>query len=82
MFEIKRTKNDNKTIIDDLGIMTKEELIEFASQYIGEDTTQYGNIFKNKDVLLEDIDFIERTGNELWFETRDTNLKILYKVGE
>lgn len=82
MFEIKRTKNDNKTIIDDLGIMTKEELIEFASQYIGEDTAQYGNIFKNKDDLLEDIDFIERTGNELWFETRDTNLKILYKVGE
>ena len=82
MFEVKRTKNDNKTIIDDLGLMTREELIYFASQYIGEDTTQYGNIFKDEKDLLDDINYIEENGDELWFETRDTNIKIIYKVGD
>ena len=82
MFEVKRVKNDNKTVVDDLGVMTREELIEFASQYIGDDTAQYGNIFRNKYDLLSDIDYIEEHGDELWFEWEDTNLKINYLKGD
>lgn len=82
MFEVKRVKNDNKTVVDDLGVMTREELIEFASQYIGDDTNQYGNIFRNKYDLLSDIDYIEEHGDELWFEWEDTNLKINYLKGD
>lgn len=78
MFEVLRTKNDNKTIIDDLGIMNREELIDFGVRYIGEDTTKYPFVFRNKKELLDDIDFIEKDGSEMWYEWEDTNINIKY----
>lgn len=80
MFKVIRTKNDNKTIIDDLGIMSEEEFIIFAEKYIGQDIGKWGNIFESKDELIRNVDFIKETGNELWYETKDTNLKIDYVV--
>lgn len=84
MYEVLRTKNDNKTIVDDLGIMTREELIEFGKRYIGEDTTKYPNVFRNKKELLDDIDFIDKNGDEMWYEWEDTNIniKLLESKGE
>lgn len=84
MYQVLRTKNDNKTIIDDLGIMSREELIEFGSRYIGEDTSKYPNVFKNKKELLDDIDFIDENGDEMWYEWEDTNIniKLLENKGE
>ena len=78
MFEVLRTKNDNKTIVDDLGIMDREELIDFGMRYIGEDTAKYPFVFRNKKELLDDIDFIEKDGSEMWFEWEDTNINIKY----
>lgn len=35
MCEVKRAKNDNKTVIDDLGIMSEEDFIkEFGRNYL------------------------------------------------
>ena len=84
MYEVLRTKNDNKTIVDDLGIMTKEELIDFGERYIGGDTTKYPNVFRNKKELLDDIDFIDKNGDEMWYEWEDTNIiiKLLESKGE
>jgi hypothetical protein len=84
MYEVLRTKNDNKTIVADLGIMTREELIEFGERYIGEDTTKYPNVFRNKKELLDDIDFIDKNGDEMWYEWEDTNIniKLLENKGE
>lgn len=45
MYHIVRTKNDNKTIVEDLGYMQEEDFIEFAKQYIGKDTSEYGCVF-------------------------------------
>ena len=78
MYQVLRTKNDNKTIIDDLGIMSEEDLIEFGKRYIGEDTTKYPNVFRNEKELLDDIDFIKKSGDEMWYEWEDTNINIKY----
>ena len=84
MYQVLRTKNDNKTIVDDLGIMTREELIDFGERYIGEDTTKYPNVFRNKKELLDDINFIDINGDEMWCEWEDTNIiiKHLERQGE
>lgn len=78
MYEVLRTKNDNKTIIDDLGIMSRQELINFGRKYIGEDTTKYPFVFRNEKELLDDIDFIDKNGDEMWYEWEDTNIQIKY----
>ncbi len=84
MYQVLRTKNDNKTIVDDLGIMTREELIDFGERYIGKDTAKYPNVFRNKKELLDDIDFIDKNGDEMWYEWEDTNIniKLLESKGE
>ena len=78
MYHIVRTKNDNKTIIKDLGYMQEEDFIEFARQYIGKDTSEYGCVFSNERELLDDIEYIKQNGDEMWFEYKDTNLQIYY----
>lgn len=78
MYHIVRTKNDNKTIIEDLGYMQEEDFIEFAKQYIGKDTSEYGCVFRNERELLDDIEHIKQNGDEMWFEYEDTNLQIYY----
>lgn len=78
MFEVIRTKNDNKTVIENLGTMEEDDFIEFSKKYIGKDTSQWGTIFNDKKEILSDIEFIKGTGNEMWFETEDTNLIINY----
>lgn len=78
MFEVIRTKNDNKTVIEKIGTMEENEFIEFSKKYIGKDTSQWGTIFNDEKEILSDIEFIKGTGNEMWFETEDTNLIINY----
>ena len=78
MFEVIRVKNDNKTVIENLGVMDENELFDFAKHYIGNDLAEWGNIFIDEEDILSDIEYIKKTGNELWFETEDTNLKINY----
>ena len=78
MFEVIRTKNDNKTVIENLGTMEEDDFIEFSKKYIGKDTSQWGTIFNDEKEILSDIEFIKGTGNEMWFETEDTNLIINY----
>ena len=78
MYHIVRTKNDNKTIIKDLGYMQEEDFIEFARQYIGKDTSEYGCVFSNERELLDDIEYIKQNGDEMWLEYKDTNLQIYY----
>ena len=78
MFEVIRTKNDNKTVIENLGTMEEDAFIEFSKKYIGKDTSQWGTIFNDEKEILSDIEFIKGTGNEMWFETEDTNLIINY----
>ena len=78
MFEVIRTKNDNKTVIENLGTMEEDDFIEFSKKYIGKDTSQWGTIFNDEKEILSDIEFIKGTGNERWFETEDTNLIINY----
>lgn len=82
MFHVLRTKNDNVTLIEDLGFMYEDDFIEFAKQYIGEDTREYGCVFSSERELLDDIEYIKQTGNEMWFEYEDTNLQIGYEVDE
>lgn len=76
MFEVTRVANDNKTIIDNLGIMDENELINFARNYIGNDLSKYGSIFTDEKDILDDIELIKTSGNELWFETEVTNIII------
>lgn len=78
MFEVIRTKNDNKTVIENLGTMEEDDFIEFSKKYIGKDTSQWGTIFNDEKEILSDVEFIKGTGNEMWFETEDTNLIINY----
>lgn len=78
MYHIVRTKNDNKTIVEDLGYMQEDDFIEFAKQYIGKDTSKYGCVFSNGKELLDDIEYIKQNGDEMWFEYEDTNLQIYY----
>ena len=78
MFEVIRIKNDNKTVIENLGTMEEDDFIEFSKKYIGKDTSQWGTIFNDEKEILSDIEFIKGTGNEMWFETEDTNLIINY----
>lgn len=78
MFEVIRTKNDNKTVIENLGTMEEDDFIEFSKKYIGKDTSQWGTIFNDEKEILSDIEFIKGTGNAMWFETEDTNLIINY----
>lgn len=78
MFEVIRTKNDNKTVIENLGTMEEDDFIEFSKKYIGKDTSQWGTIFNDEEEILSDVELIKGTGNEMWFETEDTNLIINY----
>ena len=59
MYHIVRTKIDNKTIIEDLGYMQEDDFIEFAKQYIGKDTSEYGCVFGDEKQLLDDIEYIK-----------------------
>lgn len=78
MYHVVRTKNDNKTIIEDLGYMQEDDFIEFSKQYIGKDTGEYGCVFSDERQLLDDIEYIKQNGDEMWFEYEDTNLQIYY----
>lgn len=81
MFWVRRVANDN-TLIDDLGLMNRNELIDFLSNYIGEDLSQWGIIYRSEKEMLDAIDYIEKYGEEYACETKGTNLSIIYKVGE
>lgn len=78
MFEVTRVKNDFTTVIDDLGIMNEDELIDFARNYIGDDQSKYGTIFTDEKEILDDIEWIKTNGDVLWFETEDTNVRIKF----
>ena len=78
MFEVKRVGDYDNKIIDDLGVMNESDFFKFAKKYIGNDTSQWGVIFKSEKELLDDIEYIKTTGDEYWFEMKDTNLIINY----
>lgn len=82
MFEVIRVKNGNKTVIENLGVMKEHDFIEFSKKYIGNDLTEWGTIFNNEKDMLKDIEYVKKYGDELWYETEDTNLIINYLKGD
>lgn len=57
-YRVKKETYKNE-LIEDLGLMTIEELREYAHQFIGD-------VFYDEKQIDRDMEYIEREGDELW----------------
>lgn len=57
-------------LIEDLGIMTIEEIRELARGYIGD-------VFKNEEEINRDMIYIEEDGEEMWLANDEQQIYII-----
>lgn len=53
--------------IDDYGEMTLGEIKEFAENFLGNNNQEYGVVFTSREDINEDMEYIEKYGEEDWY---------------